>query len=357
MNNVTAAGGWDCSKKRYVPDSADRHRRFALQPGDVLFNATNSAELVGKTLLVGALDERTVFSNHFLRLRVDESRLSPAYLARWLQMEHRRRTFTGISRRWVNQASVDRERLLRLRLPLVPLSEQRRIVRALDLAEAVRRKRASTIVLHRAFAGDLFIGWFGNPASNPRRLPTATLGELGELDRGVSRYRPRNAPELLGGPYPLIQTGDVSRAGDRIRQWSATYSETGLKQSRLWPAGTLCITIAANIADAAILDFEACFPDSVVGFVSDPATTEYVRVWLGLRQRAIEAAAPESAQKNINLGILRDMSVPVPSQSVREDFLRAVSASTRVADRHRAHLHHLDALFASLQHRAFAGEL
>lgn len=87
------------------------------------------------------------------------------------------------------------------------------------------------------------------------------------LDRGRSQYRPRNAPELLNGPYPLIQTGDVSKAGLYITTYQNTYSELGLKQSKLWKAGTLCITIAANIAQTAILAFDACFPDSVVGFI------------------------------------------------------------------------------------------
>ncbi|HRA89425.1 MAG TPA: hypothetical protein PK992_15175, partial [Planctomycetaceae bacterium] len=82
--------------------------------------------------------------------------------------------------------------------------------------------------------------------------------------------------------------------------------DIGLRQSKMWPAGTLCITIAANIAKTGILTFDACFPDSVVGFrADDPATVEYVRVWLSFLQKALEDSAPESAQKNINLAILR----------------------------------------------------
>ena len=92
------------------------------------------------------------------------------------------------------------------------------------------------------------------------------LGELGLLKRGKSTHRPRYAFHLYCGAYPFVQTGDVKAAGKYITNYSQTYSEAGLKQSRLWKKGTLCITIAANIADIAILGFDACFPDSVLGF-------------------------------------------------------------------------------------------
>jgi len=95
------------------------------------------------------------------------------------------------------------------------------------------------------------------------------LSDLGEVNRGRSRHRPRYAEHLYGGPYPFIQTGDIRESGGRITSYKQTYSEAGLAQSRMWPAGTMCITIAANIAETAILTFPACFPDSVVGFIAD----------------------------------------------------------------------------------------
>jgi type I restriction enzyme, S subunit len=104
----------------------------------------------------------------------------------------------------------------------------------------------------------------------------------------------------------------------------STYSDIGLRQSKLWPAGTLCITIAANIAKTGILRFDACFPDSIVGFrAEDPATVEYVRIWLSFLQKALEDRAPESAQKNINLAILRDISLPLPPFPLRKLFFKA----------------------------------
>ena len=96
-----------------------------------------------------------------------------------------------------------------------------------------------------------------------------TLDELGYVSRGRSRHRPRDAAHLYGGPYPFVQTGDIKHANLYLTNYSQTYSDAGLEQSRLWKAGTLCITIAANIADTAILGIDACFPDSVIGFIPD----------------------------------------------------------------------------------------
>lgn len=108
------------------------------------------------------------------------------------------------------------------------------------------------------------------------------LDELGYVGRGKSRHRPRNAAFLYGGRYPFFQTGDIKAANFYLTDYSQTYSEKGLAQSKLWNAGTLCITIAANIAESAILGVEGCFPDSVVGFVpnADKADVRFIKYYL-----------------------------------------------------------------------------
>ncbi len=142
----------------------------------------------------------------------------------------------------------------------------------------------------------------------------ATLPQLGELNRGKSKHRPRNDPRLLGGPYPFIQTGDVRRSEGFLTDYSATYSEFGLAQSRLWPAGTVCITIAGNIANTGILKFDACFPDSVVGFRTDtePVLSRFVEFFLRTAKAGLDRYAPATAQKNINLEVLSAVAVPLP---------------------------------------------
>ena len=142
------------------------------------------------------------------------------------------------------------------------------------------------------------------------------LGQLGEVNRGRSRHRPRDAAHLYGGAYPFIQTGDIKASGGRITSHSQTYSEAGLAQSRLWPEGTMVITIAANIAETAILTYPACFPDSVVGFIADKqrADVRFVEYLFRHLRRQIqqENVGTGSVQDNINLQTLARLTLRIP---------------------------------------------
>ena len=171
-------------------------------------------------------------------------------------------------------------------------------------------------------------------------------------------HRPRNDPSLLGGAHPLIQTGDVARATDFISTYSSTYSDLGLRQSRMWKKGTLCITIAANIADTAILSFDACFPDSVVGFDSgSQAVNHYVHSWFKIVRSELERLAPAVAQKNINLAILRDLDIIWPDLQEVERYHQFTRKLLDQRVQLEANQKCLGDGFASLQHRAFNGEL
>jgi type I restriction enzyme, S subunit len=149
----------------------------------------------------------------------------------------------------------------------------------------------------------------------PRGWEWVHFSDIGEFGRGKSKHRPRNDPLLFNnGKYPLVQTGDVARANGVIKTHTNLYNEMGLAQSHIWPKGTLCITIAANIADSAILGFDACFPDSIVGFIpsSEIGSTKYFEYLMRTIKENLENFAPSTAQKNINLGILENVLIPLP---------------------------------------------
>lgn len=257
-------------------------------------------------------------------------------------------TFKQVTREDIGELCID--------LPL--FFEQQRIADILDKADALRAKRRATLALLNTLTQSIFLEMFGDPIINPRGWPKRKLNTLGSLDRGVSKHRPRNAPELLGGPYPFVQTGDIANSGGYITNFSSTYSEIGLKQSKIWPAGTLCITIAANIAKTGILTFDACFPDSVVGFRSqEPGMVEFIRFWLSFLQSSLEERAPESAQKNINLEILRGLDVPTPDESLRLNFMKRLMEIESMKTLNQKALSKQDVLFSTLQNRAFKGEL
>ena len=140
------------------------------------------------------------------------------------------------------------------------------------------------------------------------------LVELGTLQRGRSRNRPRYAFHLYGGKYPFIQTGEIRAARKYIREYEQTYSDAGLEQSKLWEKNTLCITIAANIAELASLSFDACFPDSVLGFIpnKDKANLDFIYYTLTHFQRELKHIGEGSVQDNINLGTFQDVLFPIP---------------------------------------------
>ena len=202
------------------------------------------------------------------------------------------------------------------------VDKQRKIVDVLGKCESVIESRKNELQLLDNLIKARFVELFGDPVSNSYGLPEATLPELGEFGRGISKHRPRNDPKLLGGEYPLIQTGNVANVGLYITSYNSTYSELGLKQSKMWEKGTLCITIAANIAKTAILTFDACFPDSVVGFTANEKTNNiFIHYWFLFFQAILESQAPESAQKNINLKTLSELKVIVPEKEKQDEFV------------------------------------
>jgi type I restriction enzyme S subunit len=189
------------------------------------------------------------------------------------------------------------------------------------------------------------------------------LAYIGELGRGKSKHRPRNDPKLFGGKYPFVQTGEIKAAKEVLREFSQTYNEIGLQQSKLWPVGTLCITIAANIADTVFLGIEACFPDSVVGFSGYKTiiNSKYVDYFIQSVKTKIEAFAPATAQKNINLATLENLLIPYCSLEEQNVIINEIESRLSVCDQLEQtiadSLQKAESLRQSILKHAFEGKL
>ena len=173
------------------------------------------------------------------------------------------------------------------------------------------------------------------PFEIPNEWEWVRLTDVGEVSRGRSKHRPRNDTILYrDGKYPLIQTGDVARSGGLITSCSASYNDVGLAQSRMWPKGTLCLTIAANIADVGILDFDACFPDSVVGFSAFKpiASNKYFLYMLMAYKAILDSMATRSAQKNINLETIASLAYPLPPLAEQKRIVARVEELLAMCD-------------------------
>ena len=155
-----------------------------------------------------------------------------------------------------------------------------------------------------------------------------TLDRLGEISRGKSKHRPRNDSSLFGGKYPFIQTADIKAAGMYLTKYSETYNDRGLAQSKIWPKGTLCITIAANIADTTILGIDACFPDSVMGFIpfEDVANVKFVKYSFDILQRDCKNISQGTAQDNLSWKKLSTIKFPMPSIDLQNKIVDILSA-------------------------------
>jgi type I restriction enzyme S subunit len=336
--------------REYITEEAIEKSATNIVPKGNILLVTRTG--VGKVAIAGV---DICISQDFTGIIPDTSSVDVRYLFRLIQA---RKKYFELHQRGATIQGVTREVVTNLEVPLPALPEQQHIAAILDKADELRAKRRRAVARLDDLLQSVFLEMFGDPVTNSKKWEVRPFGEVGSLERGKSKHRPRNAPELLGGPYPLIQTGDIANSGGYITEYTQSYSELGLKQSRIWKAGVLCITIAANIAETGILTFDACFPDSVVGFIPNTLVrTEYVQYWLSFLQAIIEETAPAVAQKNINLRILRGLQIPVPPIELQDHFVKNVDKVQSLKDRHEDHLEALESLFNSLQQRAFRNEL
>ena len=300
-----------------------------LKNGDIIIEKSGGSDKqpVGRVVYFDSIENKYLFNNFTGLLRVkDKNKWLPKYVFYSLFSAYKQGKTKYFENRTTGLHNLQTDSYIKnLEIKDVPIHVQQKECDILDNICGQVMLRKKQLSQYDQIVNARFIEMFGDPSVNPKGWPLRKLGNLGELNRGVSKHRPRNAPELLGGIYPLIQTGDVANSATYISGYTSTYSELGLKQSRMWPKGTLCITIAANIAKTGILDFDACFPDSVVGFIPDKIVdTLYIHYWFSFFQKILEEQAPQSAQKNINLKILRDLNVMVPPYGLQEQFINFV---------------------------------
>lgn len=262
----------------------------------------------------------------------------------------------------VKGKTLNKQKLKNLRIPLPPLPEQKQIVSVLDktfekLDQAIalveeniqKLKQLNESVLDEVFS------------KLEREENKFRLVDIANVKRGKSKHRPRNDKRLYGGSYPLIQTGDIRNAEKFITKFSQTYNEKGLEQSKLWKKGTICLTIAANIGDVAILGIDACFPDSVVGIYSKEYNNTYIFYFLKSIQRKLDEKSSASAQKNLSVEKLSDFYIPLPDKVKQQRIVAYLDHTTeknqQLITYYQNKLQALKSLKNSVLDSSFKGEL
>lgn len=369
-------------ENKALPSALSPKPELEVKAGDLLMTCAGPRSRCGVICHVPKTREKLIFSGKIYRFRPNAEHVESKFLTHLLRTAELKEKIdeikTGISESGMN---MTRERFFALPVRLAPLAEQTRIAQKLDelLAQVdtlkaridgipALLKRFRQSVLTAAVSGRLTEEWrvqnFGSAGEDkPAGWLPKSLPELGELARGKSKHRPRNDERLFGGKYPFIQTGEVANSAGRIKTAKVFYSDFGLAQSRLFPKGTLCITIAANIADTAILDLEACFPDSVVGFVADEGNccAQFIKYLVDVNKQNLEAFAPATAQKNINLKVLSELVLPMPPLAEQTEIVRRVEQLFAFADQLESKVasakSRIDHLTQSILAKAFRGEL
>lgn len=335
----------------YIDADINDYEKFIINKGDILIALSGAT--TGKFGIYN-YDKNSLLNQRVAKLK-PKSIVKNRYLYHYMNklQESIYNSASGCAQPNISPSEISEKNIY---IPNMEIQEK--IVRVLDIAQELIDKRKAQIEALDELVKSQFIEMFGDPVTNSKGWKKEKLNELGELARGKSKHRPRNAPELLGGPYPLVQTGDIANAGIYLKKYTQTYSELGLKQSKMWDKGTLCITIAANIAKTSILTFDACFPDSVVAFIPNEKTNNmFIQFWMSFLQKILEDSAPESAQKNINLKILSEQNVIVPPIELQNEFANFVEQVDKLKFEMQESLKELENNFNSLMQRAFKGEL
>jgi type I restriction enzyme S subunit len=181
------------------------------------------------------------------------------------------------------------------------------------------------------------------------------LDELGSVGRGKSKHRPRNDESLYGGEYPFFQTGDIKAATLHLTDYSQTYNEKGLRQSKLWEPGTLCITIAANIAETAILGIPGCFPDSIVGFVPDPekADVAFIKYYIDTIKLQMQSISRGATQDNLSVDKLLTFDIRVPPLPIQRRIAGILLAYDDLIENNQRRIKILEEMARSLYREWF----
>ena len=312
------------------------YKHFLLDEGDLVFSSSGT---IGKIARIRRQDLPLMLNTSTIRFRSrDESVAAIDYVKVFLGTEQFSKQHRHQSQGSA-QVNLGPTHLQLMFLPLPPLPEQRKIASILTTVDRLIEQTEALIEKYRrvkqGMMADLLsrgvdehgklrptqkqapqlykqseLGWI------PKEWEVGRLDSVAEVNRGKFTARPRNDPKFYGGEFPFIQTGDVAGSvGVHLWSFSQTLNALGTTVSKEFGAGTILVTIAANIADTAILGVPMYLPDSVVGVVvNQTQSVRFIELCIRSKKQHLNALAPQTAQKNINLEDLRPLLIPIPDQ-------------------------------------------
>jgi type I restriction enzyme S subunit len=374
MNNVTRRGELDWSSFIRVPAEKAMLNEYALRTGDVVFNNTNSTEMVGKTALFVGFHEPVVFSNHFTRLRTKADALAPDFLALWLHSQWQAGLFARICDRWIGQSAVQRNKLLALEVPLPPLAEQRRIAARLREQLSILAEARAALEAQLAAAESL-------PAAHLRAVfdvteaaswPKKTISEMirenaltEHQDGNHGELHPRNRDFVADG-VKFVTAKHVSDDGEVLLTSAPFISQQQASGLRIGFAQADDVLLAHNATVGRV----GIAPQNCAPFIVGTSLTIYRAnaemlhpkfVFYALRaaqfQRQLIDAMKQTTRNQVPITKQRTLWLPIPSLDVQRDIAGKLShasiASGLLHTSLREKLFHLEKLPAALLRSAF----
>ena len=364
MGNITYSGGIDLTDIKHVEMPAKDFEQYSVRRGDLLFNRTNSQELVGK-MGVWNRDEHFAFAGYLVRLRLKADCADPAFVGAWFNTPEMKLLLRTRAKPSINMSNINATEVLKFPVVLPPLAEQRRLAEVLDRAEALRAKRRAALAQLDSLTQSLFLDLFGDPVTNPKGWPMVTLESVLSI--------------------PLRNGLSPSKSGNVNANVLTLSAITGNRfDATAWKTSTFMSRPPAN-QSVSELDFLICrgngnvhlvgkgyFPPEAMPEMTFPDTmiaarisTERIEraflqhVWnsSAVRKQVEAVARTTNGTFKVNQPSLEGILFVSPPVELQREFARRVTAVETLKTAHRASLAELDALFATLQHRAFRGEL
>lgn len=330
--NISEDGLLDLSEVYQIPETEAPRGKIKLEAGDILFNNTNSAELVGKAALVpSAMDAG--FSNHLTRIRLNTRLVEPAYFAFWLHRLRQQGHFTEQATQWVSQAAYKTSELRKMEIALPAIFEQRRIVDLLSRAEGIVRLRREAEKKAAELIPALFLDMFGDPATNPKGWPVADFGDIitdgpqNGLYKHSSLYG-EGARILRIDAFYDGRVRDI-RGLKRVRATPEECSKFGLRHRDIVVNRVNSVEYLGKSAIIPRLDEVTLFESNMmrIGLDESKALPEYV---IELLQTAhtkahfLAKAKHAINQSSINQQDVKSLPIPLPDLDMQRDFAARV---------------------------------
>ena len=296
---------------------------------------------------------RALLNQRVSRLRNFKEVVEPEYVYYGIQ---KKLTEIENTTSFVTVKHISAKQIQNIELPLPTIAEQRRIVDILSRAEGIVRLRRDAEKKAAELIPALFFDMFGDPATNPKSLPTKKINDICDLVRGSSP-RPQGDSRFFGGPVPRLMIADVTRDGVYVIPRIDSLTIEGAKKSRPMKAGEVVMAVSGAVGLPAILAIDACIHDGFVGFrsLSGEVSPEYFYNFLAAYRHLSVGQAVGATFQNLKTDQIREWLVPLPSQTEQAHFNRVAADIRSLEIQQSAATAKAQAAFDALLAQVFQG--